>query len=172
MTDRHGTVLLFGYGNPGRLDDGLGPVLADAVAALQLEGVTVETNYQLNVEDAAQVAEFDAVVFVDADVACAPPFRFEAIPPRASVSFTSHSVEPAAVLAMAHDMFGASTRAYALGIRGHEFNDFGERLSTQARQNCDAALAFIVPLLRSGDPDRLDAACGHRSRAGENQPTW
>lgn len=149
MSERRPSVLVFGYGNPGRLDDGLGPALAEAVAALDLRDVRVETNYQLNVEDAALVAEHDLVVFADADVACDPPFRFEPIPPRASVSFTSHSVEPSAILAMAHDMFGASTRAMALGIRGYEFNEFGEWLSTGARRNLDAALAFLVSQLQT-----------------------
>ena len=46
-------VLLIGYGNPGRLDDGLGPALAAAVEKLAIPGVTVDADYQLNVEDAA-----------------------------------------------------------------------------------------------------------------------
>ena len=44
-------VLLYGYGNPGRLDDGLGPALARELAARHpAEGVTIETGYQLQVE--------------------------------------------------------------------------------------------------------------------------
>ena len=34
MSEWHGTVLLLGYGNPGRLDDGLGPALAAQVECL------------------------------------------------------------------------------------------------------------------------------------------
>ena len=34
-------MLLLGYGNPGRLDDGLGPALAAQVERLALPGVTV-----------------------------------------------------------------------------------------------------------------------------------
>ena len=37
-------TLLIGYGNPGRLDDGLGPALAEAVAKLAIPGVTVEAD--------------------------------------------------------------------------------------------------------------------------------
>ena len=60
-------ILLIGYGNPGRLDDGLGPAFAKAVEALHTPGVTVEANYQLAVEDAHAVAQHEIVVFADAD---------------------------------------------------------------------------------------------------------
>ena len=67
-------VLLIGYGNPGRLDDGLGPALAEAIAHKEFKNVTVDANYQLTVEDAAEVAKYDLVIFADADVAGPEPF--------------------------------------------------------------------------------------------------
>ena len=143
-------VLLIGYGNPGRLDDGLGPALAAAVEALAIPGVTVEADYQLNVEDAAAAADQDVVVFADADVAGPEPYWFRRIEPKQAWSFSTHSIEPAAVLAMARQMFSAKTDGYILGIRGYDFNEFGERLSDRARANLAAALAFIEPALRSG----------------------
>lgn len=159
------SILVFGYGNPGRLDDGLGPALAaaliDAVnhGTLPADRITIESNYQLNVEDAHQVAAHDVVIFADADVACADPFRFEPLAPRSELSFTSHSVEADALLAMAHDMFGASTRGFALGMRGHAFNEFSEVMSDQAQANLRAALDFIIPLLSKPSITALQAAC-------------
>ena len=94
------SVLLIGYGNPGRLDDGLGPALAEAVAALNLPHVTVEADYQLQVEHAAQIAAHDAVIFADADLACDEPFRFEPVWPVRQASFTSHSLSPQALYVM------------------------------------------------------------------------
>lgn len=144
-------ILVIGYGNPGRLDDGLGPAFAAALEGLDLSGVTVDSNYQLSVEDAAEVAAHDLVIFADAHVSCPPPFCFEEIEPRPALSFSSHSVEPPALLALARDLFGARTRGFALGIRGYEFNEFGEALSDEARKNLEEALAFLLPLLRRGD---------------------
>jgi hydrogenase maturation protease len=143
-------VLLIGYGNPGRLDDGLGPALAEAVERMGLDGVTVEANYQLAVEDAAAIAEHDAVVFADAAVAGPEPFSWAPVAPRGEVGFSSHSIEPPALMALAERLFGATARAYALGIRGYEFNEFGERLSESASANLAAALSFLEPLLRTG----------------------
>ncbi|MGB9624654.1 MAG: hydrogenase maturation protease [Phycisphaerae bacterium] len=143
-------ILLIGYGNPGRLDDGLGPALAAAVERLALPGVTVDADYQLTVEHAASVAENDVVVFADADVAGAEPFSLRRIDPdpEPAVSFSSHSAEPQQVLALAHCLFGARTQGYVLAIRGYAFDRFGEGLSEKARANLTAALRFIEPHLR------------------------
>lgn len=155
MANVSGKILLIGYGNPGRLDDGLGPALADAVTAMKLPGVTVESNYQLTVEDAATVAEHDVVVFADAALSGLEPFSFRRIEPKAELSFTTHSVEPEAVLGLAWELFGARTRGYVLGVRGYAFNEFGETLSERARINLAAAASFLRRAFRDG---RLCAA--------------
>lgn len=140
-------VLLIGYGNPGRRDDGLGPALAAAIEKENLPGVTVDADYQLTVEDAAAVAEYDVVVFADADCAREETFYFERLAPGDAMSFSSHSATPGGVLALAQKLFGARTEAYVLGIRGYEFNEFGEGLTERARANLGAALAFLQPVL-------------------------
>lgn len=150
MTVEHPKVLLIGYGNPGRLDDGLGPALAEAIEALNLPGVTVQADYQLTVEDAAAVAEHDVAIFADADVAGEGPFYFRRLTPLAGCSFTSHSVEPAALLALAVQLFDARASAYVLGIRGYEFNEFDERLSEGATRNLAAALEYLRTALLAG----------------------
>jgi hydrogenase maturation protease len=143
-------VLVLAYGNPGRRDDGLGPALAAALDELHLPDVRIDVDYQLTVEDAAAVAAHDVVVFVDAD-GCGPePFSWRRIEPGASASFSSHSVSPQGVLGLARELFGAAPRAYLLGIRGYEFNEFGEGLSAPAQRNLAAALERIKPMLRHG----------------------
>ncbi len=153
-------VLVIGYGNPGRLDDGLGPALAEAVEQLDIPGVTVESNYHLTVEDAAAVAAHRYVVFADASVAGREPFFFKRVHPVVHASFSSHTVEPEAVVAMARDLFRADTKGYALGIRGYRFNEFGEVLSEQALDNLTAALRFLAPVLRECTFDAAVTAAG------------
>ncbi len=154
-------VLLIGYGNPGRLDDGLGPALARLIEERQLPGVTVDADYQLMVEDAAAVGAHDVAVFADAAVGGREPFAFSRIVPAGELGFSSHSLEAPAVMALARDMFGAHTRGYALGIRGYAFNDFGERLSPRAQANLEQATAFIDGVIRTGlFEDAADAIGG------------
>lgn len=136
-------ILLIGYGNPGRLDDGLGPLLADEIEKMNLPDVKVDSNYQLTVEDSAEVAKYEAVIFVDASVDCVEPFYFEEISPVSEISFTTHSIAPAGVLGLANELFGSVAKGYILGIRGYEFNEFGERLSDKAKSNLAEAVQYI-----------------------------
>ncbi len=145
---RSGTVLVIGYGNPGRMDDGLGPALSARLEACALKGVSVETDYQLVVEHAHEIAQHDHVVFADAAIKGEAPFSFTEITvPDHQPPFNSHSLSPEAGMFFARTMFGATTKGYMLGIRGYEFDGFDERLSERAKENLEAAFSFIVKLL-------------------------
>jgi hydrogenase maturation protease len=137
------SALVYGYGNPGRGDDGLGPALAAAVESLGCAQTTVESNYQLELQDAAELGRHDVVIFADADLSGPEPFWFQRVEPTARVGFTSHSVTPGALLALAGELFGSTTQAYALGIRGYEFDDLREVLSPRAQENLDQAVIFV-----------------------------
>ncbi len=143
-------ILLLCYGNPGRLDDGLGPALGVLLEEGAPPGVQVEINYQLTVEDAGAVADSQAVVFVDAAVQGPEPFSFARVGERDGANFSSHSVEPGQLLYLGRTLFGAATAGFALAIRGYQFGAFGEVLSEGARRNLEAARVFIQPLLNGG----------------------
>ena len=146
------STLILGWGNPGRLDDGLGPAAADAVAQLRSPGVVADSDYQLTVEDAAEVARYPRVVFVDADPSGAPPFRWQRLHASArGPGFSTHGVTPGAVLSLSRDLFGAEPEAWLLGIRGYEFDRFGEGLSERARENLSRAVSFLRSAIESGE---------------------
>lgn len=141
-------VLVIGYGNPGRLDDGLGPACAEAIERMAIPGVTADADYQLTVEAAAAVAGHEYAVFADASVNGPEPFVFRPVHPPGRGCFSAHLLEPEDVMAMARDLFQAKTKGYALAIRGYAFDAFGETLSTKGLQNLGAALRFLAPVLR------------------------
>jgi hydrogenase maturation protease len=143
-------VLVIGIGNPARGDDGIGPALAAVLEASGLPGLTVDAAYQLSVEDAYDVAQADVVVFADADLSCAPPFRLTRVEPAPGDGFTSHSCTPGAVLALARERFDARCEAWLLGVRGYEFEPFVESLSDGARTNLAPAVDAIGAMIRSG----------------------
>jgi len=144
--------LIIGYGNPGRLDDGLGPMLARNIERADIPGVQVITDYQLNVEHAADIRDAHTVIFADASIAGREPCFFRRLLPRPAEAFSTHSMRPEAVIAFAADMFDWSGSAYLLGIRGHAFNDFGEHLSDAAKENLTAATQLLLGALRTGHP--------------------
>lgn len=148
-----GSVLVLGFGNPGRLDDGLGPAVVDAIEGLGLADVTCDADYQLRLEDAAEIARHDAVVFVDAAATGPAPFSFERVRPEPGRRFTTHSVPPGALVEIARACFGREVPAWLLAVRGHTFDDFGEGLSDAARIHRDEAVAFLIEALQSHRTD-------------------
>jgi hydrogenase maturation protease len=134
-------ILVIGYGNPGRLDDGLGPAFAERIQEMGLPNVAVESNYQLNIEDAELISGYDAVVFADASVDANEPFEFKPITAKDPVvGFSSHSITAESLLGLAEQLFSSRPQPYAMAIRGYEFNEFGERLSPRAAENLDDAV--------------------------------
>ncbi len=139
-------ILILGYGNPGRQDDALGPLLVERIEALGLPNVTVDADYQLNVEDAATLSEHSIVLFVDASKTAPAPYTISKVRPSTAIAFTSHSVSPESVLAIVDDHFGCQPETWLLGIRGYAF-EFKEGLTEQARENLDEAVDFVQVLL-------------------------
>lgn len=143
------TVLVIGYGNPGRGDDGLGPALAARIAALGLPGVDVDSDYQLTVDHAAPIAEATHVIFADAAMDLDAPFVFEPAPDEAPTTLGSHTVTPQVALQLARDLFGHRPPAHVLGISGCDFGQVSEGLSGPAQTHLDAAVAFLADWLRN-----------------------
>jgi hydrogenase maturation protease len=149
MTGNNIKILLIGFGNPARADDGLGPALAEEIESKNIPDITVETDYQLTIEDSTQVARHDIVIFADASVNCAEPFTFDAVEGKQTDSFSSHSVEPAEVMALAENLFKSKAKGYVLGIRGYEFEQFEEKLTEKAKINLQKAGEFLETLLKT-----------------------
>lgn len=135
-------VLVLGYGNPGRQDDGLGPVAAAEIGKLDWPGVTACDNYQLVIEDAVEISEHDVVWFVDAARSGAEPCEVRSLSPALDIAFTSHLVKPETLLAIANRYYGKLPQAHLIGIRGYEF-EFLEGLTDRASGNLAHAVALI-----------------------------
>lgn len=152
-------VLVIGFGNPGRCDDGLGPALVDRLATLFIPGVTVESDYQLAIEHAALVARHDIIVFADAatDVPESEPYYLRPIQPAPDTSCFTHHVSPSAVLELAAGCFDARPRAWLLGIRPVDVESFSEGLTSPAERHLEAALAALRDLIASLQADGATA---------------
>lgn len=140
-------VLVLGYGNPGRQDDGLGCAAAAAIAGLGLAGVRANAKYQLAIDDAYDAAECAAVIFVDASKTAAAPFSVDPVAASSEPSFfASHDVRPEFILGLCRRVYGRSPEARLIGIRGYAF-EFDEGLTAPARANLEAAVAYIRSVL-------------------------
>ncbi len=147
-------ILIYGYGNPGRQDDGLGSrfiELCDAWTKEQnLAQVYTDTNYQLNIEDAAEISGYDTVIFVDASVVeDLTDYKLETVEPDdARIEFTMHAVSVSYVVDLCQKIYNKSPKAYVLHIRGYEY-DFKEELTPKAAENMHAAFAHLKEFLKN-----------------------
>ncbi|TPG32692.1 hydrogenase maturation protease [Mycolicibacterium hodleri] len=136
--------LIYGIGNVGRQDDGLGWAFIDELEAHQhFAQADLRCTYQLNLEDADLINGFAKVLFVDATKDPAvTSFALTRPEPRLDFSFTSHALSVPSVLATAKQCFGRVPEVHLLAIRGHEW-ELQMGLTESARQNLGEALTFL-----------------------------
>ena len=138
------SCLIYGIGNVGRQDDGLGWAFVDW---LQAEGrcsnAEMQKGYQLLLEDADLISNKQRVLFIDATKnASAASFTLERAEPRMDFSFTSHAISIPAIMATCQQCFQHLPVVHVLAIRGFEFElEIG--LTPAAQQNLDDATAYL-----------------------------
>lgn len=143
-------VLVYGYGNPGRQDDGLGCILSEMIENWaekeNVSGITCDSNYQLNIEDAHNLTEYDIVIFVDASKEDIDSFLLDRVEPSYEVEFSMHSVSPGYILYLSENIYGKVPITGLLHIRGFEW-EFKEGLTEQANINLNLAFVYLKHLL-------------------------
>ncbi len=141
-------VLIYGYGNPGRRDDGLGIKMTEMIEewkeAHGFDQIDIDSNYQLNVEDAEKVADYDLVLFVDASQEDdLTNFRLTDVEPNEDkVEFTMHAVSPAYILHLCQKLFNKKPDTKLLSIRGYRW-EFEEGITDSAFLNLERAFIFL-----------------------------
>lgn len=122
IMNKNKKILLYGYGNPGRQDDGLGNQFVEKfrqiAAQKNLQNIHFDSNYQLNIEDAEVLTNYDYVIFADATIdGDIEKFLLTKVDGKREVSFTSHSASPSYLYMLANDLFGNAPETYLMHIR-------------------------------------------------------
>jgi hydrogenase maturation protease len=141
-------LLVIGYGNPVRRDDGVGPRVAEAVEAMQLPGVRTLACHQLSPEDADPISRARKVIFVDAAVDHLEGVLFRKLEPGDTTQLMAHSADPRTMLALARDVFGHAPEAWWLTIPAINLG-FGTDFSPEAEAGYQEALARIRALVEA-----------------------
>ena len=124
-------VLIIGYGNPLRSDDGFGWHASRLIAGeLADRDVEVITCHQLAPELAEPLSQSSQAVFIDADAEGEPgEIHWQEVLPQApSSSVLTHTCSPAGLLFSAARLYGRCPQAVLVTVSAHSF-DFGDVLS-------------------------------------------
>ena len=135
-------ILVIGYGNTLRRDDGVGPRVADAVVALALPGVRALACPLLTPELADPVSRARAAIFVDAAVDAPREVQLRKLAPAHSSQVMAHAASPATLLALARDVFGHAPEAWWLTIPAEDLG-MGEELSPLAQRGFEIAVQEV-----------------------------
>jgi hydrogenase maturation protease len=138
-------LLVIGYGNTLRSDDGVGPRVAEAIEALNLPGMRTLICQQLSPEHAEAISRAETVVFVDAAVDAPKKVQLRLLEPSESSQLMAHAADPRTMLALARDVYGHSPKARCLTIPAVKLG-FGEELSPEAQRGLEEAVAMIREL--------------------------
>lgn len=157
-------ILVIGYGNPSRMDDGVGHYVVnrlnehwglptidllgepsgDGSDTARLGAAQVRTMWlqQLDIGLAEDLAAVDKVILVDAHVD-GPPLVSCEVSERHAVGLTSHVATPETLLAICRQAYGRRPAATLHTALGERF-DFAAELTKSVRERADELVARIL----------------------------
>jgi len=140
-------VLVIGYGNPSRRDDGVGHYVVERIEQLAGSGVDTLALHQLGPELAEAIKDYDLVIFVDAHSGeYAEGLRVTSVEAAYRPSAFTHLISPNSLLALARSLYQKEPQALTVSIRGYDF-DFGTELSEETRKWADVAVERILEMV-------------------------
>ena len=144
-------VLVIGYGNPLRSDDGFGRLAAELIEDAHLSGVEVIVSHQLAPELALPLSEADHAVFLDAEATDEPAvLRAVSVEIRElTTARVSHHLDPGSLLALTRAVYGKAPAATLVTAAARSFAH-GETISDEVRAAAKKAADLIVTLAIRG----------------------
>jgi len=151
-------ILIIGYGSPIRGDDAIGPLVADRLAEMVVDGalppgVEVQARHILTAELVEDLNRADLVIFLDAAADLAPGLvsRRALRPDATAMSTMAHFHDPRELLAWCEALYGSSPETWLVSAGGAEWGYASYTLSTVAQAAVEAMIAEVVALL--GGPE-------------------
>lgn len=155
-------VLVIGYGNPDRQDDGVGyqvllrlatalhrTIPEDAYEGLVPDGQNPDLwfDLQLKPEMAEEIARYDQVFFIDAHTGSVPEeISWRELSPQFQTSPLTHHLTPESCLSICESLYSRKPAAILISIRGYEFG-FSSILSHRTEDLLSRAVDRITKWL-------------------------
>ena len=155
-------LIILGYGNPDRGDDGVAWHLLDQL--LKSEGffetdlfvseitdlngkADIWFNFQLLPEISELIAKYEKALFIDAHTGeIDEEINFQKIEPDFQNSPFTHHFTPSSCLALAESIAGKYPEAWLLSIKGYNF-EFSRELSPKTRELSKVAMEKIQAII-------------------------
>ncbi|MBD2439986.1 hydrogenase maturation protease [Nostoc sp. FACHB-110] len=140
-------VMVIGYGNDLRSDDGIGQIIASEIASWHLSTVKSLAVHQLTPELADALANAELAIFVDAYVPLESfDVQVQSLSPSGENAIAGHTSDPQALLALTKTLYGHCPPALWVTVPGVNF-EFGDRISEITETGKAIALGKIMQIL-------------------------
>ncbi len=143
-------ILIYGYGNPGRQDDGIGISFINKlerwVIKNKIKNISFDSNYQLNLEDSLEISNYDLVIFVDASKNIKKAYNLKRIYPEKINFYTTHKMLPENVLFLSKELYSKEPVCYILTIKGYKW-EININPTKKAIKNIELSFIYIKKML-------------------------
>ena len=149
-------VLIIGLGNTLREDDSLGALAVELLMDLLPEPlypyVTLKTEYQVDIAQAALLTNYEYLFFIDAATDNILPVEIKKIEPgHETPLFTSHIGSISMLLYITQKVYGHVPECHLITLKGVNFAH-GENLSTEGITNAELGAKLVIALLNKTLP--------------------
>jgi hydrogenase maturation protease len=140
------SILIVGYGNRLRSDDGLGVRAAEELSkAGPAVGTEILVRHQLTPELAETISHVELVLFLDASRVGQPgEIRCTQVDPHPPEFLFAHQLTPETLLSLCSELYGRCPQAFQILLCGECF-DLGDELSARAA----AGLPHLVEVVQN-----------------------
>ncbi|KAF0223693.1 MAG: putative hydrogenase maturation [Rhodospirillaceae bacterium] len=151
-------ALVVGIGHPFRRDDGIGPLVAERLAAMAVDGVDVLIHHGEGTDLMTRWRGYDLVVLVDATVSGAAAGTVRswdgAAPlPTSCFAKTSHVFGLAEAVEMARLLGELPSALRIIGIEGADFSP-GQTITAPVLASLDQAVMMVVAFIQASAHDK------------------
>ncbi len=135
-------TIVLGIGNNGRQDDGLGWLFLDFLKS-EHSDFDLEYRYQLQIEDAELISNYQNVIFIDAAKdENEDGFSYYPCKPSEKYSFSTHALDPETILYLTKKLYNHEPEATVLAIQGYDW-ELKIGLSDKGEQNLKKAKVYF-----------------------------
>jgi hydrogenase maturation protease len=141
------SILIIGYGNNLRSDDGVGRYLAEIIDQQELPLVKTLSVHQLTPELVLEITESKAVIFIDAIASLTDEITLQSLEPSQDKTRLGHTSNPEHLLSLCKNLYHKCPSAWLLTIPTNNF-EFGEMFSDLTQNAIAPALVILTQLIK------------------------
>ncbi len=143
------SILIIGYGNAIRSDDGAGLRAAEEIARRSPRGVRVLTTHGLTPELAEEIARSGRVIFIDASLRAESVLvRPVAATAQHPENLPTHLLDPSLLLGLTQTLYGKLPEESLLVEIPARSVELGEHLSPETERFVNEAVALVLDRCR------------------------